>query len=118
MAAGLLIEFGPCDRRGLCDVFLTMASRPTHAGCRIQWLIDGNVLGPPQPPGVQVARRRADGEIHVLEVRILALVGSDDDVLLAQTERVRFPVARFSLDVSEPSFRCNTVGNTLEAPSE
>ena len=79
------VEVGPCDASGLRELILL-----STVGDEVQWFVDGEPIGPPEPPGPLMGSVVADGGEHVVELVVLEpsdLAGLTETVLVEACDR-------------------------------
>ena len=90
------VDFADCDEEGNRPLRLVPVIEPASSSdtATIQWYLDGKPLGQPGPAEAFVGSIPGDGQVHTIELRVLAPEGARGD-----TQRLPVP-ACFSQQVS------------------
>ena len=84
---GAQVALGGCDENGNRTLRLVSVVEPSSPTDQIQWLLDGQPLGPAMSPGEYEADVAGDGEAHLLELRVISPEGVPSD-----TAEIEFPI--------------------------
>lgn len=66
------IDLGRVDDDGMVPIRLSGTVRPDETDARVQWLFDGQPLGPVVPVGSHVDKVEADGQSHEVRLEVVA----------------------------------------------
>ncbi len=81
------VALGGCDEEGNRVLRMVSVLEPSSPSDKIQWVLDGEPLGSPMSPGELSVKVPGDGQVHLLELRVLSPSGVDGD-----RAEIKFPL--------------------------
>ena len=97
---GPSVALGGCDSEGNRVLRLVSVVEPPSPNDQIQWYVDGQPFGPAMAPGKYDGKVPGDGEMHLLELRVLSPEGVAGD-----RAEIKFPLCSHCLLYTSPSPR-------------
>ena len=73
------VALGGCDADGNRTLRLVSVVEPSSPDDQIQWYVDGQPFGPAMAPGRYEGKVPGDGDVHLLELRVLSPEGVPGD---------------------------------------
>ena len=86
------VALGGCDDEGNRTLRLVSVVEPSSPSDQIQWYVDGQPFGPAMAPGKYDGKVPGDGEMHLLELRVLSPEGVAGD-----RAEIKFPLCSQNL---------------------